>query len=155
MVLLIIGVYVSMDFPFSVFGGVINGFQRYDLNNMVGIGTASSSRWSTSSMLLAGCGLVALVAATTACASLAFFVYRRNAYRVFPALSIRPSLFRRRALSEVTGFSVYVVVIDWSNKLNYSIDALVIGAYRRPRGGRALDRRRSGSPSCCSGSPTS
>src|SRR6185312_9972082 len=34
--MLIIGVYVSLGFPFSVFGGVINGFQRYDLNNMVG-----------------------------------------------------------------------------------------------------------------------
>jgi O-antigen/teichoic acid export membrane protein len=30
---------------------------------------------------------------------------------------------------ELTGFSVYVSIIDWSNKLNYSIDAIVIGAY--------------------------
>jgi O-antigen/teichoic acid export membrane protein len=30
---------------------------------------------------------------------------------------------------ELTSFSVYVSIIDWSNKLNYSIDAIVIGAY--------------------------
>ena len=38
--LLIIGVYVSLGFPFSIFGGVINGFQRYDLNNIVGVGSS-------------------------------------------------------------------------------------------------------------------
>jgi PST family polysaccharide transporter/lipopolysaccharide exporter len=35
-------------------------------------------------------------------------------------------------LREVTGFSVYMSIIDWSNKLNYSIDAIVIGAYLSP-----------------------
>ena len=49
----------------------------------------------------------------------AYFIYRRNAYRVFPALRIRPSLFRRGRLREVTGFSVYSSIIDWANKLNY------------------------------------
>jgi O-antigen/teichoic acid export membrane protein len=38
--LLIIGLYVSLGFPFSVFGGVMNGFQRYDLNNIVGVGSS-------------------------------------------------------------------------------------------------------------------
>jgi O-antigen/teichoic acid export membrane protein len=35
---------------------------------------------------------------------------------------------RSARLKEVTGFSVYMVVLDWSSKLNYSADALVIGA---------------------------
>ena len=38
--MLIIGVYVSLGFPFSIFGGIINGFQRYDLNNVVGVGSS-------------------------------------------------------------------------------------------------------------------
>ena len=37
--MLIIGVYVSLGLPFSIFGGIINGFQRYDLNNVVGVGS--------------------------------------------------------------------------------------------------------------------
>jgi O-antigen/teichoic acid export membrane protein len=83
-------------------------------------------------MLLAGCSLVQLVAATTAVRVAAFILYRRNAYHVFPALSIRPSQFRVARLKEVTSFSIYVSVMDWASKLNYSMDALVIGAYLSP-----------------------
>ena len=78
-------------------------------------------------------------------------VYRLNAYQVFPALSLRPSLFRCARLREVTGFSVYVAVIDWSNKLNYSIDAIIIGAYHRRQPRSRSGPCRSGSPRCCSG----
>jgi len=132
MVLLITGVFVSLGFPFSVYGGLINGFQRYDINNMVGIGTSITAAVINVVMLLAGCSLVQLVAATTTVRVASFILYRRNAYRVFPALSIRPSHFRVSRLKEVTSFSVYVSVMDWASKLNYSVDALVIGAYLSP-----------------------
>jgi O-antigen/teichoic acid export membrane protein len=72
--------------------------------------------------------LVALVAATTIVRLLSLAAFAWNAYRVFPSLQVRPSLFRRGRLREVTGFSVYMLVLDWSAKLNYSADALVIGA---------------------------
>jgi O-antigen/teichoic acid export membrane protein len=55
-----------------------------------------------------------------------------NAYRIFPDLRIRPSLFRRDRLREVTGFSVYASIIDWANKLNYQLDELVIGVFMGP-----------------------
>jgi O-antigen/teichoic acid export membrane protein len=42
---------------------------------------------------------------------------------------IRPSLFRRSRLREVTGFSIYSSIIDWANKLNYELDELVIGIF--------------------------
>ena len=63
--MLIIGVYVSLGFPFSIFGGVINGFQRYDLNNVVGVGSSVIIALINVVMLLAGCTLVQLVAVTT------------------------------------------------------------------------------------------
>jgi O-antigen/teichoic acid export membrane protein len=78
--------------------------------------------------LLAGYGLVALVAATTAVRVAGYFVYRLNAYRIFHDLRIRPSLVRRARLRELTGFSIYSSIIDWANKLNYQLDQLVIGA---------------------------
>jgi len=37
-VLLVIAVQVALYFPFSVFGGVINGFERYYVNNVVATG---------------------------------------------------------------------------------------------------------------------
>ncbi len=128
-ILLIIAVHISMNFPFSVFGGVISGFQRYDANNMVAIASSIAVAGVNAAVLLAGYGIVALVAATTCVRIIAYFIYRQNAYRIFPELEIRLSLFRRSRLREVTGFSVYSSIIDWANKLNYQLDELVIGAF--------------------------
>jgi O-antigen/teichoic acid export membrane protein len=127
-VLLIIAANVACGFAFSVFGAVINGFQRYDLNNLVGAASSVVVAAVNLAILAAGGSLVTLVAATTGVRFLSYFVYRHNAYRVFPALSVRPSRFRLSRLKEVTGFSVYVLMLDWAAKVNYSVDALVIGA---------------------------
>lgn len=128
-VLLIIAIHITMNFPFSVYGGVISGFQRYDQNNIVAIATSLAVAAVNAAVLVAGYGLIALVAATTCVRIIAYLVYRRNAYRVFPELRISPALFRRGRLREVTGFSIYSSIIDWANKLNYQLDEVVIGAF--------------------------
>jgi O-antigen/teichoic acid export membrane protein len=81
--MLIIGVYVSLGFPFSVFGGIINGFQRFDLNNIVGVCSSIVVAAVNVVMLLAGYSLVQLVLVTTAIRIATYFVYRLNAYQVF------------------------------------------------------------------------
>jgi len=126
---LIIGMYVSLTFPASVFGGVLNGFQRYDLNSLVGIGSSVVIASVNVGMLLLGFTIVQMVFATTVLRLMTFVVFRWNAYYVFRALSVRPSLFRWSRVRELTSFSVYISMIDWAQKLNYSADALVIGAF--------------------------
>jgi len=128
-VLLIIGIYLALNFPFSVYGGIISGFQRYDVNSVQAVITSVIVAMVNFGVLKAGYGLVPLVAATTTVRVAAYFVYRRNAFRVFPPLQIRPSLFRRDRLREVTGFSIYASMIDWANKLNYQMDQVVIGIF--------------------------
>jgi O-antigen/teichoic acid export membrane protein len=128
-VLLIISLNVAAGTAFSVFGAVINGFQRYDLNNVVGTVSSVVTAAVNVAVLAAGFGLIELVTATTLVRLLTYFVYRANAYRVFPDLRIRVRSFRRERLREVTMFSVYMLLIDWANKLNYSVDAIVIGAF--------------------------
>jgi O-antigen/teichoic acid export membrane protein len=127
-VLLIIAAQVASGFAFSVFGAVINGFQRYDLNNVVGAASSVVVALVNVVVLVLGGDLVTLVASTTTVRFLAYFVYRHNAYRVFPSLSVRPSRFSLARLKEVTGFSVFVLMLDWAAKVNYSVDAIVIGA---------------------------
>jgi O-antigen/teichoic acid export membrane protein len=127
-VLLIVGAYLSVRFALSIFGAVVYGFQRYYLNNAVSIGISLVVATVNLGILSAGHGLVTLVAATTAVRLLSLGLFAWNAYRVFPGLHVGPSLFRRGRLREVTGFSVYMFVLDWSAKLNYSSDTIVIGA---------------------------
>jgi O-antigen/teichoic acid export membrane protein len=128
-VLLIVTLNDAASTAFSVFGGVINGFQRYDLNNVVGSASSVVTAVVNVAVLLAGYGLITLVVAMTAVRVLTLWIYRANAYRVFPGLRISAALFKRSRLREVTGFSIHMAVIDWANKLNYSVDALVIGAF--------------------------
>src|SRR5687768_6405582 len=128
-VLLFITAYVALGFPFSVFGGIVNGFQRQYLNGAVAFATAIIVAVVNVAVLLAGYGLPELVAATTGVRILSYLAYALNAYRVFPALRIRPKFFNRDRLREVTGFSVFILIIDLANKLNYSTDAIVIGAF--------------------------
>jgi O-antigen/teichoic acid export membrane protein len=128
-ILLIVGVNVTFNFAFSVFGGIASGFQRYDANNVVAVATSLLVGGVNIAMLLLGFGLVPLVAATTAVRLAAYFIYRRNAYRIFPPLRVRPTLFRGSRLREVTAFSIYASVIDWANKLNYEVDGIIIGVF--------------------------
>jgi len=126
--LFIVGAYLSIQFPLSVFGGVVYGFQRYYRNNLVSIGTSLGVVAANIAVLGSGHGLVALVAATTSIRVLSLVAIVWNAYKAFPGLRVRPSLFRRARLREVTSFSIYMAVLDWSAKLNYSSDTIVIGA---------------------------
>ena len=64
-VLMILGLYVSLNFPFSVYGGIISGFQRYDMNNTMAVVVSIVVAGVNAAVLLAGYGLVTLVAATT------------------------------------------------------------------------------------------
>ena len=128
-VLLFISGYIALGFPFSVFGAIVNGFQRQYLNGVIAFVTAIVVAGVNVIILLSGYGLAELVAATTAIRILSYFAYALNAYRVFPELRIRPSYFKRERLREATAFSVFILIIDIANKLNYSTDAMVIGAF--------------------------
>jgi len=129
LLLLIISSYVALRFVFSVYGGVVVGFQHYHLNNMTSIAMSIAVAAVNVAVLLAGFGLIGLVAATTAVRILFLILYRRNAHRVYPALRVDPRAFSRDRLREVTGFSVFMLLLDVGNKLNYNLDTMVIGAF--------------------------
>jgi O-antigen/teichoic acid export membrane protein len=133
-VLLIFAVNVALFFVFSVFGGVINGFELYYVNNIVGglsnIAAAVVNIW----IVWMGFGLVPMVVATTATRIIPFWIYRRNAYKAFPQLDISWANVRRERLRQLTGFSVYFAVIDWSARLTYTTDIFILGMFTNTAG---------------------
>src|SRR5215831_305484 len=128
-VLLVMGAYVALSFPFSVFGGVVNGFLRNYMNGVTAISTSVAAALVNIVVLVTGQGLFGLVVAVYSVRALSYWFYMRNAYRVFPGLRIRLRYFCRSRLREVTGFSVFILLIDLANKINYSTDALVVGVF--------------------------
>jgi O-antigen/teichoic acid export membrane protein len=127
--LLVISAYIALGFPFSVFGAIMNGFQRKYLNGIIGMATSIIVALVNIVVLLMGYGLVELVIATTVVRTLSYFGYRLNAYTVFPSLQISTRHFRLSRLKELTGFSAYMLLIDLANKLNYATDTVVIGVF--------------------------
>lgn len=129
LVMLTIGLQVALGLPFTVFGGVVNGFQRTYLNAAVGTAVSLSVAAVNVTVLLTGGGLVELVAAMTTTRMLGYVAYRLNAYRVFPLLRIRLSLFRRARLRELTGFGAWMFLQGASCKINYASDPIVIASF--------------------------
>jgi O-antigen/teichoic acid export membrane protein len=128
-ILLIIAANVAFHFVFAVYGGVVNGFQRYYLNNVIGTAAMLVGAAVNVLVLWLGYGLIELVAATTLVRMAPYYLYRRNAKAVFPDLEVSVRLFRRERLREVTGFSVYLAITDWSSRLNYTVDTFMIGIF--------------------------
>lgn len=128
-VMLLVGVQFALGLPFGAYGGVVNGFQRTYLNAVVGVVVALAVAAVNVTVLMNGGDLVQLVAATTATRMLGYIAYRMNGYRVFPLLHVSYKLFRRARLREITGFSVYVLIQNGSNKINYATDPVIIGAF--------------------------
>jgi O-antigen/teichoic acid export membrane protein len=126
--LLVTGAYIALRFSVSIFGAVVYGFQRFYLNNVISIVSAICVAGANVVVLESGAHLETLVLATTSVRILTLGVFVMTAYAVYPGLQVSTRLFRRARLREVTSFSVYVLVLDWSSKLNYSTDTLVIGA---------------------------
>jgi len=127
--MMMIGAQVAIGLPFTIYGGVVNGFQRTYLNALVGGCVSLSVATVNVIVLWTGGGLVELVGLMTATRLLGYVVYRLNAYRVFPLLRIRLALFRRARLRELTGFGAWMMVQAASVKVNYASDAVVIGAF--------------------------
>jgi O-antigen/teichoic acid export membrane protein len=128
-VLLMVSAYVALSFPGSVFGGVVNGFQRYYRNNAISILTSLATAIVNIVVLSLGYGLVELVAATTAVRILSFVAYSQSAYAAFPELSIRWRNVSKSRLQEVTAFSWVLFVIDMAQKVNMASDTMVIGMF--------------------------
>jgi O-antigen/teichoic acid export membrane protein len=126
-VLLIISIYIAVGFPCSVFGAIVRGFMDPYMTSVISVATSLAVVTVNIVMLLAGYGIVPLVAAITAIRILSYFAYWKNARRVFPPLQIRAADFRASRLRELTGFGMALLLIDLANKLNYSTDAIVIG----------------------------
>jgi O-antigen/teichoic acid export membrane protein len=131
-VVLIVGLTVAAGFPASVFGGVVNGFQRSYSNAINSVTTSIVTALVNVAVLLAGYGLVPLVASTTVVRLASYVLYAHSAYRVFPPLSVRWHNVRKSRLREVTGFSAFLLLSKVAGKINFTSNTMVIGAIMGP-----------------------
>lgn len=127
-VLAILGARIAIGLPMTVFGAATTARQRFALNNSVAIAVALVNAAVTYVVLVAGYGLVPLVAATTLVAIASYGAYAWTARVAMPELRLRPALFTRPLVKDVTTFSVYLFLISIAAQIGFNLDNLVIGA---------------------------
>jgi O-antigen/teichoic acid export membrane protein len=135
LVTLLVGLTIAQTFLFNVFTGVLLGFQRFDLNNLVGVVTALLRAGLIVVFLSMDFRIVALAAiqlGITLCQGvlwvyLASMLLRRNGM----ALKLEKLGWRRFSAigKRLFGFSIYVFINNVGQKVTVASDAVVIGLF--------------------------
>ena len=125
--LVLLGLNASVSISGSVFGGLLMGLQRFDLERGTQTVVTLARLVLTLILLQHEQGLVTLAAIFLAVSTLEVSLMFAFARRLLPGLRIRPSLVDRATLRETTGFSVFTSTAVISEQLVYATDAIVIG----------------------------
>lgn len=126
-VILILGVNLAVSLCGSVFGGVLLGLRRFDLERAVGVIFDFLRVALVFLFLTRTWGLVTIAAIfliVTACEQLLTLYF---AFRVYPALRIHPRYLKWSVLKECSGFSGMAMVSQIASFLIHSTDSVVIG----------------------------
>jgi len=124
--LLMAGTAVSLGFPFGVFGGILEGLQRFYLLNFT---TMSSTLIRVLLIVIAlkhGRGLLTIALITVSMPLLSGLI---NAAAVFRHLNLRLGLqhVSRSSLRRIASYSGTTFVIIVAGRLRFKTDAMVIG----------------------------
>lgn len=128
-VILIVGVTIATNFPLSVFGGIVRGFQRFDYNSFVEIGMLVLRTILIFYFVARGGGLLALALVT-------FLVQTAgNCFRIFyvfklnDQIRIHWALYKRKILKRILNYSIYSFLILMAVRIVYYTDSVVIGLF--------------------------
>jgi len=127
-VIVVVGIGTALGFPLSIFGGVLEGLQRFTT-----VGVAQAVMIVCRGLVIVGAvqrggSVVAVAIITTGGNVLAGALHAYFAYRACPELRIRLSGARRRRVRELADFGLVTFWIGIANRLRFQSDALVIGA---------------------------
>jgi O-antigen/teichoic acid export membrane protein len=126
-VLCVVGLQTALGLPMSIWNGLLSGVQAFPLLNAIGVVTTLVRGALTVTLVLAGHGVVALVAASFAVTLAAWTVACGAAHRRIPGLRVRPSGFRAARLREIGRFSMAMVVWSVAGAVLHQLDRVLIG----------------------------
>ena len=125
--MVLLGLNAAVSIAGSVFGGLLMGLQRFDLERGVQIAITATRLVLTVAFLRADHGLIVLAAVFLFVSTMEVVLMWVFARRLLPGLRIRPSLIDRRTMRETTGFSLFTSTAVVSEQLVYATDSIVIG----------------------------
>ena len=126
--LLMVGTAVSLGFPFGLFGGILEGLQRFYLLNFTNISTTLLRALLIVVALSHGRGLLTLAFITVGLPLVGGLI---NAAAVFRHLRLRlgPQYVSVASLRQIATYGGTTFLIIVASRLRFKTDALVIGAF--------------------------
>lgn len=126
-VILVLGVNVAVSILGCVFGGILVGLQRFELERAFVFGSGIVRFVLTLLVLQKEWGLLILAFITLATTLAENLGYVACAFRLMPGLRFGPQHFRRQTLRECFSFSAFAFLEVAATKLIESTDCIVIG----------------------------
>jgi len=126
--LLMVGLSVSVGFPLGVFGGMLEGLQKFYVINWTNIAAVVIRGVLIVFYLSRGSGLLTVALITVSLPFIASLVRAAFALRALP-LTFRWKYVNRKSFRCMAGYSgiTFITIIAWN--LRFKTDAVVIGAF--------------------------
>lgn len=126
--LLIVGTSVALDFPLGVFGGALDGLQRFYLVNWMNVGSTLVRAGLIVLFLHRGYGLLALGLITTILPLMSSLTRAWLALRILQ-IPLGLSYISRETARVIANYSGATLMIVISSKLRFQTDEMVIGSF--------------------------
>ena len=127
--LAIVGASVAISLPVSLSGGVLAGFQRYDVLNWLTIVNLVLGMGSIVAVLWAGYGILAVALAHVAAMAVTQALRVYAAFRIHPDLSIRLTRFSLAHVRRIRSYSLLLSAQTGLDQLVLRTDEIVIGMF--------------------------
>jgi O-antigen/teichoic acid export membrane protein len=126
--LFIVGVAVSLGFPLGVFGGILEGLQRFYLLNLTSVGSTFLRALLIVIALRHGGGLLTVALITVSLPLIGSLVNAAAVLRHLP-LKFGIHYVNRSSLRNIASYSGTTFVIIVAGRLRFKTDAVVIGSF--------------------------
>lgn len=126
--ILIIGATAAVQCTLSPFGGIFVATQRFDLANVIGIGSRLLSAAGVVTALVFGYGLVGVAAATALGTVIDYLTRSIVARRLVPELTVSRSRVHFGTMRKIGTFGLWNFLISVTRYVNVQVQPLLIGA---------------------------
>ncbi len=126
LLLLMVGASVALGFPLGVFGGILEGLQKFYVLNWTSIASGLLRAFLIVFFLSKGYGLLTAAAITVGLSLVSACIRAAIAWRELP-VSLKLEYVNRRTLREIASYSGFTFLIIMAVKLRFQTDEIVIG----------------------------
>jgi len=125
---LMVGSAIALGFPLGVFGGVLQGLQKFTWVNLTQVATTLLRAMLIVIALSHGRGLLAVALITVALPLLASVFYIGVVHR-FIAIRLERRFVSRSSFRQLMGYGSITFIIIVAEQLRFQTDAVIIGAF--------------------------